>query len=291
MAKIVGGLVTDFRGKLGGVVGSRNKSGPIVRAYTKGTNPNTFAQVRARSSFAVGASAWNTLTSVARNTWNSFALNGFVPKHGENVGQFSGYNACTALYRTCQQSIVNQRPWTVGRNGGALTGTFSPRPLVFSVGAPNAGITNKLVLDGGVTFFQPTFNLISATNFGGIKFELDLTNSVGTGQNFEAGPLNTNGIQAGFAFYMSESKLTPGGAYKNPERYNLGYFFGDYSDPTDWTGIETLDVETPSSFLDPDMYNALPIIGHYVRVTAYMITQDGQQALLGAGEVQVTATL
>ena len=291
MAKIVGGIVTDFRGKIGGVVGSRNKSGPIMRAYTKGTNPNTFAQVVARASFGVGASAWATLTSTARNSWNTFALNGFVPKHGENVGQFSGYNACTALARVVQQSTASLRPWAVGRNGGALTGTFTPRALVFDFGAPMAGITNKVVLDGGVTFKQPLFSLNAVTNFGQLDFSLDFSQSGGGGSDLEPGPVNTNGRQCGWAFYMSESKLTPGGAYKNPERFNLGYFFGDYSNPADFTGLETLDVTTPTAFLDPDAYNALPIIGQYARVTCYCVSQDGQLALVGSQEVQVTASI
>jgi len=71
MAKIkFGMIVTDGRGKLGGQVFSKNRSGAYIRTKVTPTNPQTAAQTNVRQSFATLSQAWSTLTASEISAWN-----------------------------------------------------------------------------------------------------------------------------------------------------------------------------------------------------------------------------
>lgn len=71
MAKIKFGLVVvDGRGKLGGHVLAKNRSGNYIRTKTTPTNPQTTFQMAVRGLFASVSSAWSSLTASARQSWN-----------------------------------------------------------------------------------------------------------------------------------------------------------------------------------------------------------------------------
>lgn len=75
MAKInFGNIVADARGKVGGIVMSKNKSGAYVRTKVTPANPRSSAQMTVRSTFGALAQAWSgTLSSGDRATWTAFA--------------------------------------------------------------------------------------------------------------------------------------------------------------------------------------------------------------------------
>lgn len=75
MAKInFGTIVNDARGKVAGVVMSKNKSGSYVRTKVTPTNPRTPSQQAARSNFGSLAQAWSgTLTASERAQWVAYA--------------------------------------------------------------------------------------------------------------------------------------------------------------------------------------------------------------------------
>lgn len=67
MAKIkLGAIVTDIRGKLGGHVFSKNRSGAYMRTKVTPTNPQTSYQSLVRGIFAAISSAWSSLTDNQR---------------------------------------------------------------------------------------------------------------------------------------------------------------------------------------------------------------------------------
>ena len=67
MAKIkLGAIVTDIRGKLGGHVFSKNRSGAYMRTKVTPTNPQTSYQSLVRGIFAAISSAWSSLTDTQR---------------------------------------------------------------------------------------------------------------------------------------------------------------------------------------------------------------------------------
>lgn len=87
-----GALVTAGSGKLGGQVAARNAAGSYLRTKVTPVNPNTDAQVEARSRLAANSKAWGSLTQAQRDTFNSNAID-FNSKNvfGDNV-RLSGIN-------------------------------------------------------------------------------------------------------------------------------------------------------------------------------------------------------
>jgi hypothetical protein len=67
-------ILGEIRGKLGGVVGSRNKGGPYLRAHAAPTNPNSARQQSTRNQLATASSYWSsTLTDAQRAQWDEWA--------------------------------------------------------------------------------------------------------------------------------------------------------------------------------------------------------------------------
>ena len=74
MARIkFGMMMTDARGKLGGHVFTKAKSGATIRTKVTPLNPKTSAQSEARSALGANSQAWRNLTEVQRLAWNSAA--------------------------------------------------------------------------------------------------------------------------------------------------------------------------------------------------------------------------
>lgn len=74
MARIkFGMMMTDARGKLGGHVFTKAKSGATIRTKVTPLNPKTSAQSEARSSLGANSQAWRTLSETQRLAWNSAA--------------------------------------------------------------------------------------------------------------------------------------------------------------------------------------------------------------------------
>lgn len=71
MAKIkFGMMMTDARGKLGGQVFSKNRSGAYVRTKVTPVNPRTTFQQANRSLFGSISSVWRSLTDPQRASWD-----------------------------------------------------------------------------------------------------------------------------------------------------------------------------------------------------------------------------
>lgn len=74
MARIkFGMMMTDARGKLGGHVFTKAKSGATIRTKVTPLNPKTSAQSEARSVLGANSQAWRVLTEAQRLAWNSAA--------------------------------------------------------------------------------------------------------------------------------------------------------------------------------------------------------------------------
>lgn len=65
-----GAIVTDGRGKIGGHVASKNRSGAYLRTKVTPSNPNTVAQAQARGILASLSQGWGQLTDSQRLGWN-----------------------------------------------------------------------------------------------------------------------------------------------------------------------------------------------------------------------------
>lgn len=76
MAKVkFSALISEMRNKLNGSVFSRNRGGAYLRNKVTPLNPQTAAQVEARSLLATFSQAWRSLTQAQRDAWNSAVSN------------------------------------------------------------------------------------------------------------------------------------------------------------------------------------------------------------------------
>ena len=74
MARIkFGMMMTDARGKLGGHVFTKARSGATVRTKVSPINPRTSAQGAVRSTFGTLSQSWRSLSEEQRIAWNSKA--------------------------------------------------------------------------------------------------------------------------------------------------------------------------------------------------------------------------
>lgn len=71
-----GMMMTDARGKLGGQVLTKTRSGATVRTKVTPTNPQTAAQQTARAILGNLSTAWRALSEEQRQGWNA-AVDGF----------------------------------------------------------------------------------------------------------------------------------------------------------------------------------------------------------------------
>jgi hypothetical protein len=72
MAKVkFSALISEMRNKLNGSVFARNRGGAYLRTKVTPLNPQTAAQVAARSLLASFSQSWRSLTEAQRNAWNS----------------------------------------------------------------------------------------------------------------------------------------------------------------------------------------------------------------------------
>jgi hypothetical protein len=70
-----GQVVSEIRGKLGGSVFGRNKSGAFVRMYVKPNDPQTTAQTVNRGSFGTLSSRWRALNAAEQQSFRDAAPN------------------------------------------------------------------------------------------------------------------------------------------------------------------------------------------------------------------------
>lgn len=66
-----GALVVDGRGKIGGQVASKNRSGAYMRNKVTPVNPATSYQVDVRATLGSLAAGWRGLTQAQRDSWNA----------------------------------------------------------------------------------------------------------------------------------------------------------------------------------------------------------------------------
>ena len=69
----LGDIVTDMRGKSGGMVYQKGAYGLIKRTKVTPVNPQSTIQQTQRGTFSTQSSAWRSLTEAQRNTWISGA--------------------------------------------------------------------------------------------------------------------------------------------------------------------------------------------------------------------------
>lgn len=148
MAKIkFGMMMTDARGKLGGQVFSKNRSGAYTRTKVTPVNPQSSAQQLVRNRLTAFSQGFRSLTESQINSWNSAVqdfqttdifgdlkkptgLNLYV-KLNANIDQVGG----TAIDTPPNIGNPDNSPMVITAasatvvGGGAVTVTFAPTPV------------------------------------------------------------------------------------------------------------------------------------------------------------------
>jgi len=92
-----GALVVDGRGKIGGHVASRNRSGAYLRTKVTPVNPNTPAQQAVKAILSSLSQAWRGLTQTVRDAWDAAVADFAVTDiFGDSI-QPTGKNLYTRL--------------------------------------------------------------------------------------------------------------------------------------------------------------------------------------------------
>lgn len=107
MAKIkFGMMMTDARGKLGGQVFSKNRSGAYVRTKVTPSNPRTRFQQENRSVLGSVSSGWSNLTSEQRSAWNNAVEQWQKTNVFGDLQKPSGKNLFTSLNKVIIQHFA-----------------------------------------------------------------------------------------------------------------------------------------------------------------------------------------
>jgi hypothetical protein len=289
MARIVGGNpLGEFRGKLGGLVYSRNKAGQYARSYAKPVDPRTQAQITARQAFAQAVSGFHTLTPMLKSGWNSFASQYFTSKNRGNVpGIHSGVNAFVSLRNTLinmQRTIALETP-VVLVNEVAAIGVTMQNIFLNSI-APQSVMEG--VLAGG-NYIIGSSSASFEVELNEISVELNLIPQ-GTPSNPNPGPTGNsvltdgNGKSVGFAAYIS-NKLNQAGTFvNNPDIILLGNtgLFLDYV-VTIPTVPNKIEITFPTQILQANYKNDFQS-GQF-KVGLFMYNSEGQVIQLSSTHI------
>ena len=199
MSKIKwGALVVDGRGKLGGHVLTKTRSGATIRTKVTPVNPQTAAQAAARSRLGGNSQAWKTLSEADRRGWNEAAqqsakTNVFGDQYfptGKNL--FTGLNSNLMLIGLPQLEsapelvsvpVITELTVTIVKAPFSLTITGS-----FEGDLPQASVVVEATTPLSAGVFNPS------GKFRFIKF--DDAADLGTGINLAAEYLDKFGAPA-----------------------------------------------------------------------------------------------
>lgn len=177
MAKVkFGAMVNDARGKMDGVVYSKNQYGAYVRQKVSPVNPLTARQTLVRQRLATLSKYWaGTLTAAQRASWNGFAkLNPVVDVFNDKQ-QLSGLACFVRLNSAILNSgdtLIDTPPVDLdvtGLTSVTITATAGPSVVSIAFTATPLAAGHKLYiwatpgLSAGVTFFKPFLRFIGAS--------------------------------------------------------------------------------------------------------------------------------
>lgn len=289
MARIkVTGPIGELSGKLGGQVFARNKAGYYVRANAFGTDPNTLAQVRARTAFSTASSAYHSLTDIQKSMWQSFATLDFVPKKGTPPGTLSGFNAFVSMRSVVESAeALKTTPTAILVN--AISKTVIADAYQIPTTPPAAGmLQNGLVDNAGDPFITQISNPVVTASSGVLSAASVTLNALGVSAPPDVdsfrGAATTGNYDVGFALYASRGKQQANMFFENEEEYLVGTLpHLSFS-----TTVQFEDVVLPFTLVQaPSNYQSLPSAGQFTRLTVYTVSRTGMMTKLGAIVAQV----
>jgi len=159
-----GSIVVDGRGKLGGHVYSKNRSGAYVRTKVTPTNPQTASQTAVRNRLTSFSQGWRGLTEAQRDAWNNAVTDFAKTDVFGDIKNPTGLNLYVGLNSNLAQVGV---------------GAISTPPLPSEV---EALVTTSLVASVGTSQVDVTFGPSPVP--ADTAFVVEATTGVSAGRNF-----------------------------------------------------------------------------------------------------------
>lgn len=166
-----GMMMTDGRGKLGGQVASKNRSGAYVRTKVTPVNPRTSYQSAVRQNLAVISKSWDLLTEKLRDSWNAAANSG----EWNRTDIFGDSRKPTGKNLFTSINLVSQRTTNTG---------ILDVPAKAGFGVSNTLTFNTVFVAEGV---EPVMELgvaVSGDITAGTRFEVQATPPVSAGRSY-----------------------------------------------------------------------------------------------------------
>lgn len=204
MAKYIGLLSSDARGKVGGIVMSRSRAGTTLKAKTIPKAPHSVGQRAAQSVLAAAIGVWRSLNVAQQTTWSVFAAT------------ITWSNSLGGTYSPTGQQLWTQAFINAARFGTQPPGTFPtgymPPPPITSVDLTTSGTdmlltayTTEGAYDGYLLAFG-SMNVPIGTNYTSTRARVYL------GQCTTGNEINL------YDLYFGRYGLTPQPGYNLPIR-------------------------------------------------------------------------
>lgn len=163
MAKIkFGMMMTDARGKLGGQVFSKNRSGAYIRTKVTPSNPQSARQSAIRSLFAAISAGWSILTAAQRAGWNGAVSSWATTDVFGDLKNPSGKNLHQRLNQNLGntgQTLIDDVPAKIDLPTDQITG------VAIAVGAATLTLTGAYTTAGTAVQVFGTTQLSQGTSF------------------------------------------------------------------------------------------------------------------------------
>lgn len=166
-----GAIVTDGRGKIGGHVASKNRGGAYMRTKVTPSNPNTSAQVEARSLLSSLSQSFRSLTSEQILSWNNAVKDWSSTDIFGDIKNPTGLNLFVKINTNLSNvglAVLNAPPAKMEMPATLITGaTISVADGSLSIDFSDASAdgTNVLVratpvVSNGVSFVKSEYRVI-----------------------------------------------------------------------------------------------------------------------------------
>jgi hypothetical protein len=118
-------LVDNIRGSIGGTTFQRNAYGYTIKGKPAMVNPNTQRQRRRKTTFAIAAQRWRTLTDPDRAAWEAYAETFPIPSRLNPDAYLNGFAAFTRWHGIA----IISNPFAQLDDPAGAQGTITPDGL------------------------------------------------------------------------------------------------------------------------------------------------------------------
>lgn len=126
-------IAGQITGRIAGVVYSKNKYGPYVRAFRAPRQPGSNPQMQVRAHFLNAATSWRALIEAQRSAWNAYAAETKRRLPGGETGSVTGLASFVSVYTVARLAGISGAIGTPSPGAGRL-GVPDPTSIEVSTG-------------------------------------------------------------------------------------------------------------------------------------------------------------